>query len=68
MCVCRSLACFLGSDAFPSSDKVVLLEVELQDGVFDGCKDEPDVLRVGGARKVGVDDLVTIWIQVHKHF
>lgn len=39
----------------------------MQDGVFDGRKDETDVLRVGGAREMGVDYLVTIWVQVHKH-
>lgn len=47
--------------------QVVLLQVELQDGVFDGCEDEADVLCVSGACEMGVDDLVTVWVQVHKH-
>ena len=47
--------------------QVVLLQVELQDGVFDGGEDEADVLCVGGAGEVGVDDLVTVWVQVHEH-
>lgn len=49
------------------SHQVVFFEVELQDGVFDSCKDEADVLRVGGACEMGVDDLVTVWVQVHEH-
>ena len=52
---------------FLSSHQVVLFEVELQDGVFDSGKDEADILRVSGACEMGVDDLVTVWVQVHKH-
>ena len=47
--------------------QVVLLQVELQDGVFDGGKDEADVLCVGGTGEVRVDDLVAVWVQVHEH-
>lgn len=47
--------------------QVVLLQIELQDGVFDGGKDEADVLRVGGAGEMGVDDLIAVWVQVHEH-
>lgn len=50
-----------------SSHQVVFFEVELQDGVFDSCKHEADILRVGGACEMGVDNLVTVWVQVHKH-
>ncbi len=68
---CRSLSCLLdlSISLFPflSSHQVVFFEVELQDGVFDSCKDEADVLCVGGACEMGVDDLVTVWVQVHKH-
>lgn len=52
---------------FRSSHQVIFFKVELQDGVFDSCKDEADVLRVSGACEMGVDDLVTVWVQVHKH-
>lgn len=47
--------------------QVVLLQVELQDGVFDGGEDEADVLGVGGAGEVRVDDLVAVRVQVDKH-
>lgn len=47
--------------------QVVFLQVELQDGVLDGGKHEADVLRVGGAGEVRVDDLVAVGVQVHKH-
>ena len=47
--------------------QVVLLQVELQNGVFDGSKDKSDVLCVGGTGEVRVDDLIAVWIQVHKH-
>lgn len=49
------------------SNQVVFFEIELQDGVFDGREDKADVLRVGGTCEMGVDDLVTVWVQVHKH-
>lgn len=49
------------------SNQVVFFEIELQDGVFDGCKDKSDVLCVSSTCKMGVDDLVTVWVQVHKH-
>ncbi len=39
----------------------------LQDGVLDRCEDEADVLCVCGAGEVRVDDLVAIWVQIHKH-
>ena len=47
--------------------QVVLLQIELQDGVFDGGEDEADVLCVGGAGEMRVDDLIAVWVQVHKH-
>ena len=50
-----------------SSHQVVLFEIELQDGVFDSSKHKADVFSVRGARKVGVNDLVAVGIQVHKH-
>lgn len=46
--------------------QVVLLQVQLQDGVFDGGKDKTDVFGVCGAGEVGVDDSVA-GIQVHEH-
>lgn len=49
------------------SHQVVLLQVELQDGVFDSGEHKADVLGVRGAGEVGVDDLVAIRVQVHKH-
>lgn len=76
-CVCvdagyRSAFCLLSLSpplSFPlsPSHQVVLFEVELQDGVFDSSKDEADVLCVSCACEMGVDDLVTVWVQVHKH-
>lgn len=62
-----SLASSLSPFSISLSHEVVLFEVQLQDGVFDGCEDEANVLRVGGAGKMGVDDLVAVWVQVHKH-
>lgn len=50
-----------------SSHHVILYKVALQDDVFHSYKDEVDVLRVGGACEVGVDDLAMVWVQVHKH-
>lgn len=47
--------------------QVVLLQVQLQDGIFDGGKDKADVFCVCGAGEVRVDDLVAVWIQVHEH-
>ena len=75
VCVCGAAGFFLTLSPslslplflFHSSHQVVFFEVELQDGVFDGCKDEADVLCVSGACEMGVDDLVTVWVQVHKH-
>lgn len=70
--VCRGGACRspwllpLPCGSAPS-DQVVFFEVELQDGVFDGREDKADVLRVGGTGEVRVDDLVAVWVQVHKH-
>lgn len=49
------------------SHQVVLLQVELQDGVFDGGENKADVLCVRGAGEVRVDDLVAVRVQVHKH-
>lgn len=63
---CRSVSRSL-SLSVSLSHQVVFFKVELQDGVFDSCKDEADVLRVSGACEMGVDDLVTVWVQVHKH-
>lgn len=40
----------------------------MQDDVFDSSKDEVDVLGVGGTGEMGVDDLVFVRVQVHKHF
>jgi len=45
-----------------SSHQIVLFEVELQDGVFDGRKHEADVLSVRGTGEVGVDDLVAVGV------
>ena len=39
----------------------------MEDGVFDGGKDKADVLGVCGACEMGVDNFVTVWIQVHEH-
>lgn len=39
----------------------------LQDGVFDGCKHEPDVFCVSSTRKVRINDFVLVWIQFDKH-
>lgn len=47
--------------------QVVLLQVELQDGVLDGGEDEADVFRVCRASKVRIDDFVAVGIQVDKH-
>lgn len=70
----RPQSCSAHAEEVPSriltlwlSHQVVLLQVELQDGVFDGSEDEADVLGVRGAGEVGVDDLVAIRVQVHKH-
>lgn len=67
-----SLGCILSQIASVSVrglalHQVVLLQIELQDGVFDGGEDEADVLRVGGAGEMGVDDLIAVWVQVHEH-
>lgn len=50
-----------------SSHQVIFHKVGMQNDVFHSCKDKVDVLRVSGACEVGVDDLVTVWFQVHKH-
>lgn len=47
--------------------QIVLLQVELQDGVFDCSEDEADVFRVCRASEVRIDDLVAVGIQVDKH-
>lgn len=47
--------------------QIVLLQVELQDGILDGGEDEADVFRVCRASKVRIDDFVTVRIQVDKH-
>lgn len=39
----------------PTSEEAAVFEVLLDDDVGDGVEDELDVLRVGGARHVGVD-------------
>lgn len=56
-CRCPSFSLLL---SLPPSHQVVLFEVQLQDGVFDGGEDEADVLGVRGAGEVRVDDLVTV--------
>ena len=73
-CVCLLCACALCAvrspgvlPSSPPSDQVVLLQVQLQDGVLDGGEHEADVLGVCGAGEVGVDDLVAVGVQVHKH-
>lgn len=48
-------------------DEIILFEVELQDGVFDGRKDKADVFGVGGTGEVRVDDLIAVGVEVHKH-
>lgn len=65
--VCVGLQVSFLLSPFSFSHQVVFFEVKLQDGVFDSSKDEADVLRVSGACEMGVDDLVTVWVQVHKH-
>lgn len=45
-------------------DKVELPQVQLEDGVLDGSEDKADVLRVRGAREVGVDDLLLVRVLV----
>lgn len=69
---CVSLGCVVSQIASVSVRRltlhqVVLLQIELQDGVFDGGEDEADVLRVGGAGEMGVNDLIAVWVQVHEH-
>lgn len=63
--VCRGPE--VGSPARAALHQVVLLQVELQDGVLDGGEDETDVLCVGGTGEVRVDDLIAVRVQVHKH-
>ena len=48
-------------------DQIVLLQVQLEDGVLDGGKDKADVLGICGACEVGVDNFVTVRVQVHEH-
>lgn len=64
-CRCPSFSLLLSLPS--SSHQVVLFEVQLQDGVFDGGEDEADILGVRGAGEVRVDDLVTVRVQLHKH-
>lgn len=69
---CVSLGCIVSRVASVSVrglalHQVVLLQIELQDGVFDGGEHEADVLCVGGAGEMGVDDLIAVWVQVHEH-
>ena len=45
-----------------------VFQVLLQDRVLHSMKHEADVLGVCGAREVGVDDFVTVGVQVHEHF
>lgn len=49
------------------SHQVILLQVQLQDGVLHRREHKPDVLRVGGAGEMRVDDLVAVGVQIHKH-
>lgn len=44
------------------SNQVVLLQVELEDGVLDSCKDETDVFCVCGTCEMGIDDFITVGI------
>ena len=44
--------------------KAVILQVELQDVVFDSNKDKPNVLCVCGTGEVGVNNLPLIWIKI----
>ena len=50
-----------------SLDQVVLLQVKLQNGIFHSGKYETNVFRVCGTRKMRVDNLIRIWVQINKH-
>lgn len=54
-------------DPLDASHQVILLQVQLQDGVLHRREHEADVLRVGGAGEMRVDDLVAVGVQIHKH-
>ena len=47
-----------------SLHQIVLLQIELEDSILDRGKDKPDILRVGRAREMRVDDLVAVRIQL----
>lgn len=52
--------------ATAASDQVVDLQVALQDVVLDGVEDEADVVGVGGAGEVRVDDLLLVGVEAGK--
>ena len=61
-------AAFRGTFTDPSLHQIVLLQVQLEDSVLDRGKDEPDVLCVGRAREMRVDDCVAVRVQLDEHF
>lgn len=50
-----------------TSHQVVLFEVGLEYGVADGGEYESDILRVGSASEVAVDDLLLVRIELYEH-
>lgn len=48
-------------------NQVELFEVESEDGVFNSCEDQADVLCVGGTREVRVDGFVFVFVLLHVH-
>lgn len=48
-------------------NQVVDLQVALQDVVLHRVEDESNVVRVRGAREVGVDDFFLVRIEADKH-
>jgi len=48
-------------------DKVVLLEVELEDRVLDRREHEPNIFRICGTREVGVDNFFRVRVEVDEH-
>ena len=47
--------------------QVVLLEIQLENGVLDGRKHKANILRVGGAGEMGINDLIAVGVQLHEH-
>lgn len=49
------------------SHQVVLLQVQLQDGILHCRKHKPDVLCICCTCEMGIDDLIRVRVQIHKH-